>query len=35
MLTGIIIFAAGVFCGWNFFPQPEWIKALYGRWFGG
>ena len=35
MLTAVLAFAAGLIVGWNVLPQPEWVKALYGRWFGG
>ncbi len=26
MLEALIGFAAGLIVGWNFLPQPEWIK---------
>lgn len=26
MLGMIIAFAAGLFVGWNFIPQPAWLK---------
>lgn len=35
----MLMFTLGATCGlivgWNVLPQPEWVKALYGRWFGG
>ena len=25
----------GLIVGWWFFPQPQWLKDLYTKWFGG
>ena len=29
-----VAFAGGLFVGWNFLPQPAWVRRIYDRWFG-
>lgn len=31
MVTGLICFAAGLVVGWNFLPQPEFVKNFVGK----
>lgn len=28
MLDTLLIFAVGLVVGWNFLPQPTWVKSL-------
>ena len=34
MLTCIFCFLAGLVIGWNFLPQPAWVKDIVGKMFG-
>ena len=31
MFEIIIAFCGGLFVGWNFLPQPAWVKSLYDK----
>lgn len=31
MVFGIICFVAGLVVGWNFLPQPDWVKDLIAK----
>lgn len=34
-MTDILLgFVAGLIVGWNFFPQPAWVKSVFGKFFG-
>jgi hypothetical protein len=34
MFEVIVGFVAGLVVGWNFFPQPAWVKSLWLKYFG-
>lgn len=34
MFTYILSFVAGLIIGWNFLPQPNWVKQLVDKLFG-
>ncbi len=34
MFTCILFFMAGLVIGWNFLPQPSWVKDLVDKLFG-
>lgn len=34
MITALLCFAAGLVVGWNFLPQPEFVKGLVGKFTG-
>lgn len=34
MVTYILCFVAGLIIGWNFLPQPDWIKQLVDKLLG-
>jgi hypothetical protein len=31
MLDEIFWFVSGLIVGWNLFPQPAWVKAIYDK----
>lgn len=34
MLMYALFFLSGLVIGWNFFPQPDWVKELVNKLFG-
>lgn len=34
MIELLIGIAIGLVVGWNFLPQPTWVRNLWNRWFG-
>lgn len=34
MFVCIASFVAGLVIGWNFLPQPDWVRELVGKLFG-
>lgn len=35
MLENILVFCLGLIAGWNFLPQPKWVKPILAKIFGG
>lgn len=34
MFELVVGFILGLIVGWNLFPQPEWVKSLWTKYFG-